>query len=257
MTLFTEITKKEIKYILIGTAVGFLLQFACAQYLKKHPELLNSNKFNEYDPANPYSPKPEKIDPFSKIWIIRRFRGGALDGLSLVTIINFINEAGPVIGALGGFISFLGVIPKANLVSLLYKNTPQNLPVKSLISLEDTKSATESIAWLCDQNANILFTVLNDESIPFEEKKRTTYGILTQHIDLKTNSARVKFVLCIVAIILALSIANPGGYMILINQLYEAVKAGKISKVVFRAIVRKLRGKAVIVDPDLIDVSSY
>jgi hypothetical protein len=40
--------------------------------------------------------------------------------------------------------------------------------------------------------------------------------------------------------------------MILRNQLYEAVKAGKISKVVYRAIVRKLRKKGIIVDPDLL-----
>jgi hypothetical protein len=41
--------------------------------------------------------------------------------------------------------------------------------------------------------------------------------------------------------------------MILISQLQAAVRPGKISKVLFRAIIRKLRGKLIILDPDLID----
>jgi hypothetical protein len=112
---------------------------------------------------------------------------------------------------------------------------------------------TEDTNWLCDQNLNLLFTVLKDKSIPFQDKKRIRYRIFSHHIDLKTNSARVKFVLSIVAIILALSIANPGGSMILRNQLYEAVKAGKISKVVYRAILRLVRRKGILVDSDLLD----
>lgn len=74
-----------------------------------------------------------------------------------------------------------------------------------------------------------------------EHKKKAIYKVLTEHISLDTDNTRIKFVLCIITVLIALYIVNTSGYIILLNQLYQAIKDDKISKVLFRAIIRKLR----------------
>lgn len=218
----TEDLVEEYSYIFIGLLVGYFLRFLARQaikYIEKQPNILNSDQSNE---SNPSIPKPKKR--FSRIRIIRKLRGGAF---KILAILDLLSELAVPAGMVGGILKFLSRRSKEKILSTIYESSPQNL--------------------------DILFTVLNDPSIPFEQKQRVTYRILAHHVDLTTHSGRVKFVLCIVAIIIALSIANPAGYMILLQQLVKLVKAKKISKVVLRAILRKLKGKNVLIDPDLLN----
>lgn len=54
--------------------------------------------------------------------------------------------------------------------------------------------------------------------------------------------------------LLILYILNYGSFLILINQLFEAVRSGKISETVYNEIKRILKGKSIIIDSDLIDM---
>ena len=89
--------RKEIRYILIGTGIGCLLQFIAGEYLKRHPDHLNSNSSKD---ARPPIAKPEKSNPLSKIWIIKKLQGDVLDGVSIVAIAELVNDLGIILGVL-------------------------------------------------------------------------------------------------------------------------------------------------------------
>lgn len=99
-----------------------------------------------------------------------------------------------------------------------------------------------------------LFKVLEDKGIPFEEKEKITRSIFSKYLNLKTMNGRVTFVLCIVLILYILSIQNQSGFIILLKNLIRAIREGKISKAIGRAIVRRLQKKGVDIDPELLDI---
>lgn len=248
LLLFSETTTRPIRYILIGTAIGYLMKFACIEYLKRHPELANSKKLTSRKTA-----KPEIIRPPSKIWVIRKLRGGVFVSSSIVTVLTILAQGGEIIGLIGGYITLASKLPKTALVSIIYKSSPQNLPITSLIVLPNLETDLKSLDWLCDKPLKFLFAVLTDETLPFERKQKAVSTIFADYLDLSTEPARIKFVLCIVILLFILYGLNIGSYLLLLNQLYEALKAGKISKVVYHAILRRLKKRGIpIVDPNLI-----
>lgn len=257
-----EDTKMEIVYVGIGLGIGFVVQFvgrSCIRYIERKNCVLDSTKSDEHDPL---IVKPDKkINPLYKIWIIRKLRGGLTDPITLLTVGTaiikvgtVISEVSPTIGLLLGFGSFLMKTKKANIVSMLYKTSPQNLPVKSLISIQDKMNAIENIGHLCDNHiGEIIINILNSDSLSIEQKQKAIYKIFTEHIRLDTNGARVKFVLCIFTILVALYIGDTTGYIIVLKSLYNAVKEGKLNSRVFLTIIKKLRKKGWLVDPYLFD----
>jgi hypothetical protein len=251
----SDVTKLELICVGTGMIVGFIMQFASGYYLEKNKKLLDPKKSNKNDPVIVEPDKKIKfLDKLKIIRNIRNLRGGVFDRQFISTLFQLINEAGPILGTLGGFVSFITILRNPEVTSILYKSSAQNLQVKSLISIGDTKTALETIAGVCEANiGTIIMNILNDDSLSFEYKQKAIYKILTKHISLDTDKARVKFVLCIIVILIALYIGNTSGYIILLNQLYQAVKDGKINNVLFRAIIRKLKKSGRLVDPYLFD----
>ena len=92
----------------------------------------------------------------------------------------------------------------------------------------------------CDQTLEYLFKILEDETIPVEEKEKVARSMLTKYLDLKTVNGRIVFVLYI------LLIQNPSGFYILLKNLIEAIKEGKISKAIGRSIIRRLKKKVLL-----------
>ena len=101
-----------------------------------------------------------------------------------------------------------------------------------------------------------LFKILEDKTIPFEEKEKVTRSILTKYLDLKTMNGRITFVLCIVFVLYILSIQNTSGFYILLKNLIKAIKEGRISKEIGRSIIKRLQKKGIAVDPELLEVVS-
>ena len=100
----------------------------------------------------------------------------------------------------------------------------------------------------CDQNIEFLFKLLEDERMPFEQKEKIARSILTKYLHLKTMDRRRAFILYI------LSIRNQSGFYILLQNLIEAIKKGRIAKPIGRAIVRKLKKKGIAIDPELLEI---
>jgi hypothetical protein len=108
-----------------------LVKFAYIQYLKLHPELVNSEKLTSRKTAKPQP---------SKIWIIRKLRGGIIVTSSILTLLNILSQGGEIIGLIEGCVEFASRLTKTALVSMIYKSSPQNLPVTSLIALPNLES---------------------------------------------------------------------------------------------------------------------
>ena len=99
-----------------------------------------------------------------------------------------------------------------------------------------------------------MFNILEDKTIPFEEKEKVVSSILTKYLDLKTFklSYFVLFLYCIYCqfrtrLVFIL-------YYTLLKNLIKAIKEGRISKPIGRAIVRRLQKKGIAVDPELLEV---
>ena len=80
-----------------------------------------------------------------------------------------------------------------------------------------------------DQNLKYLFDILEDETIPFEERKQITHSILTKYLNLKTPFGRRNFLLCIVFIIYTLFINHGSSFYLMMRSLIKAIREGKIT----------------------------
>jgi hypothetical protein len=90
--------------------------------------------------------------------------------------------------------------------------------------------------------------------LPFEEKEKLTRSILTKYLNLKTAYGRLNSVRCIVFILSIFSIQNMSSYHIILKNLIKAIKEGRIPKIVGRAIIRKLKKRGLLVNPELLEV---
>ena len=236
--------RNDVKIVIFCTVTGAILQVISKRYLKSHPEFL------EDAPAT--NRRPRFISP----------RGGAFIEISEISIkvvakivLNFLAKKGLLTGMVAGGGIVISKIPATAISTYLRDSFPQNLPhleKKKFILVGGEKIYLEQ----CDQNLKYLFKILEDETIPFEEKEKVARSILTKYLNLKTMNGRITFVLCIVFVLYILSIQNPSGFYILLKNLIKAIKEGRISKAIGRSIVRRLQKKGIAIDPELLEVVS-
>lgn len=152
----------------------------------------------------------------------------------------------------GGTIVFSN-IPVTAVSTYLRNAFPQNLPdldKKKFILVGGEKIYLDE----CDPNMKYLFHILEDETIPFQEKKAIAHSILTKYLNLKTPFGRRNFALCIIFIIYILFTKRHSSFHIMMKSLVKAIQEGKITKPMARFIVRKLRKKGVLIDPELAEI---
>jgi len=239
--------RNDVKIFIICTVTGGILQVLSKQYLKSHPEFLKDAPVTKKKYKQPRSLSP---------------RGGAIievSGISIKVVgkvvINFLAKKGLLAGILTGGGVIISKIPATAISTYLRDSFPQNLShleKKKFILVGGEKIYLDQ----CDQNLEYLFKILEDETIPFEEKEKVARSILTKYLDLKTMNGRIAFVLCIVFVLYILSIQNPSGFYILLKNLIKAIKEGRISKAIGRSIVRRLKNKGIAIDPELLEVVS-
>jgi hypothetical protein len=237
--------RNDVKIVIICTVTGGILQILSKQYLKSYPE------FSKDAPVTKKKYRqPRFLSP----------RGGALIEISGISIkvvakvvLNFLAKKGLLAGIGTGVV--ISKIPSTAISTYLRDAFPQNLPhleKKKFILVGGEKIYLDQ----CDQSLEYLFKILEDETIPFEEKGKVSRSILTKYLDLKTMDGRIGFVLCIVFVLYILSIQNPSGFYILLKNLIQAIKEGRISKAIGRSIVRRLQKKGIPIDPELLEVVS-
>jgi hypothetical protein len=247
ISLKVFLCRTDVKIVVICTLTGGILQVLSNQYLKSYPE------FSKDAPVTKKKYRqPRFLSP----------RGGALIEISGISIkivakvvLNFLAKKGLLAGMMIGVGGVISKIPSTAISAYLRDSFPQNLPhleKKKFILVGGEKIYLDQ----CDQSLEYLFKILEDETIPFEEKRKVARSILTKYLDLKTMNGRIGFVLCIVFVLYILSIQNPSGFYILLENLIQAIKEGRISKAIGRSIVRRLQKKGVAIDPELLEVVS-
>ena len=204
--------RNDVKIVIICTVTGAILQVISKQYLKSHPEFLKDAPVTK----KKYRP-PRFLPP----------RGGALIEISGISIkvvaqvvINFLAKKGLLAGLTTGGVVVISKIPATAISTYLRDAFPQNLPdleKKKFILVGGEKIYLDQ----CDQNLEYLFKILEDETIPFEEKEKVARSILTKYLNLKTMTGRINFVLCIVFILYILSNQNPSSFYILLKNLIK------------------------------------
>lgn len=237
--------RNDVKIVIICTVTGGILQVLSRQYLKSHSEFLKDA---------PVTKKKYRLPRFLLP------RGGAIieiSGFSIKVVgqvvINFLAEKGLLAGLLTGGGIVISKIPATAISSYLRDAFPQNLPdleKKKFILVNGEKIYLDQ----CDPNLEYLFKVLEDSALPFEEKEKLARKILTKYLDLRTLNGRITFILCIVFVLYVLSIQNPSSFYIMMKNLIKAIREGRISKAVGRIIVRRLKKKGIVIDPELIEV---
>lgn len=230
--------------------IGGILQIISWKYLKNHQELL--------DNQNPKEVEPVTVGIETKRRGLRRFlpRGGAFMEIVGAKIVIYIATNGVVAGLLmtsaGVVITKIPVMAVSKYVRDALPYTHSELKKKNFILVNGEKIYLNQY----DRNFEYLVKVLSDQNIPFKEKKELTGSILMEYLDLKTVNGRIRFVLCIVSILHIFSIHDLSNYFIIMKNLIEAIKKGKISKVLARLIIRRLRSEGVEIDPELIMAAS-
>lgn len=239
--------RKDAQIFLICVATGGTLQILAKRYIKNHPRLLE----DELVTKKRYR-LPKFISP----------RGGAVfevTGINANILIkitlNYLAKKGFLTGVIAGTGFVASKIPLDAASTYLRDAFPQNLPhleKKKFILVNGEKIYLD----YCDQSLGYLFNILGDKTIPFEEKEKLARSILTKYLNLKTASGRINFIICIGFILYIFSIQNQASFYILLNNLIQAIKDGKITKEMARLIIRRLQRRGVPIDPELIEIAN-
>ena len=233
--------RNDVKIVIICTVTGGILQVLSKQYLKRHPEFLAPvTNVTKDRPLRFLSP-----------------RGGALIEISGISIkivaLNFLAKKGLLAGLGAGVAVAISKIPATAISTYLRDAFPHNLTdleKNKFILVDGEKIYLDQ----CDQNLKYLFDILEDETIPLEERKEIAHSVLTKYLNLKTPFGRRNFVLCIVFIIYILFTNRHSSFYLMMRSLIKAIREGKITKPMARLIVRKLRKKGVPIDPELVEI---
>ena len=237
--------RNDVKIVIICTLTGGILQVLSKQYLKSNPEFLKDICVTK-----------GKDRPLR----FRFPRGGALIEISGVSvkivvnaILNILAQRGLLLGVASSGLVVINKIPITAISTCLRDALPQNLTdleKKKFILVSGKKICLDQ----CDQNLKYLFDILEDKTIPFEERKEIAYSVLTKYLNLKTPVGRRNLVLCLVFIIYVLYTNCHSSYYLMMKSLIKAIREGKITKAMARLIVRKLRKKGVNIDPELAEI---
>ena len=219
--------RRDVKTIIIGTAVGGILQILAQQYIKNNPEL--------FQDLRKQLPTSKKRTPR---WFIPR-GGEFISTMTLLQlIIAYIGDYGVKTGLFCSLAVLLAGTPKDE-IALAIRNAMVQIPHETFVLVDGEKIYLDE----CDKPLEYLFSILDDESIPFEERRKAAHSILTKRLSINTQSGRRNLALCLTFIIYILFKNKTSSFYIIMKGLIEAVREGKITKQVARIIVRRLKKK--------------
>jgi len=238
--------KKELFYVVGGASLGFLSG--------KLVEIIVIKTFGKKlkdisEPEEPNLPKTK----------FRRFllRGRGGDIFTVGTILNLIrtgNDIFTFVGMIGGFGYFLKSVDNVQLVDIIKGTTIEKarqlaLPSTALIEMADTlKDAS------CTLTFNMLVRILLDRGIPYDKKEEEIHRFFSK-IDFKKVKNKVILIFCIINLLIMLyTTGNMAGYLLLMAKLRELFRTGKLSKVIYYAILRALRKEKIPVGFEIDEV---
>ena len=233
------LSRNDVKILIVCTAAGGILQILSKNYIKKNPEIFNA------------LPESKEVIP----------RGGVTEKVIVAkliakTILSFLADHGLTTGLLSGAFVVVGQIPFTAIGTYIDNSLPQNLPHLNRKKFSIVVDGQELILDQCDQSLKYLFKILEDDQIPLQEKRKVARSVINKYLNLTTVTGQCNFVICIVSILYILSNNNYSSFYIMMQNLIAAIRSGKISKAMGRLIVRRLKKKNVLIDPELLDLIS-
>jgi len=244
--------------------IGGVLQFVCAKYIENHPEILEDN----------ISGKKELVSKIENPGLLSSRGGSIIDKLVEKRFITaftkltsklrpHVNKMIITVGTKGLVISLIasafGVKTHKNrkaIAKYLNGAMPYNYlrsEQQKCINLEEENKTTFGV---CDQGLRFLLKVLTNSEISRKEKKKTCVRVFKQYVNLTTKNRRKSFIICIALLLQILAYSEYGSFVVLLRSLIDAIREGKISKAVGRAIIRRLMRQNIEIDPELIAVSA-
>ena len=257
--LKTFFSRTDIKIIIFCSLGGGVLQYLAEKYLEKHPDLIkkkgaDKNDLKSLKSANNLNRHltPEDIN-----------RAGSIKVVTTISIeifkftINYVAENGLLTGLLtGGSLVVVRKIPTkaiSKISNYLRDAFPQNLPHlerAKFILIDGQKIYLDN----CSSELQFLFEMLENDKLPFEDKKQTALSTLSKYLNIKTVTGRRNFVLCITCIFYILYNRDKAAFFAMIKGLIRSIRNGSISKPIGRVIVRKLKRQGVPIDAELLRI---
>jgi len=267
-------TDKDLRIILIGTVVGGIVQYACWKYVKTNPELFENldDEFGKeiaketsktrklFKRISPFLPRgggagEKLVERFLKKIILKILRK------RLKKLAKRLANRG-VSDVVGGLLTavFVEKIPKRKAVSTILRYAATKLKDGSPI----TYTKWHELKYLslsemdplsgCENSWNFILEVLLNKDLPYSVREEKVKILVRQYFSFQTKADLVRFMSCIVGIILLLvTLKEDSTIFILMQSLLDAVKQGKISKRIARRIIRRLMRKNVLVDTELLE----
>ena len=227
------LVKREVLFVVVGTSIGLLIE----QLVKRLYFKRLKKGFNPEDPTLPKSK-------------LRQLRGGQ--------VLEFLiagNEIYAFIGGVLGFVGFLATLNQTQLHEFIKSTTmlkPRELalmPPTAGIPVGKLKDIT------CSARFKMLEKILEDDEIPFKEKKEAVNQFF-KRLTFKKRGSRVVFLFCIINLLVLLYYKKFGSFYLSLAQLRKMFRSGRISQVVYYTILRRLKKIGIPVDDELEEVLS-
>lgn len=151
---------------------------------------------------------------------LRQLRGG-----QILEWIMVVNEIGAFMGGTLGFVSFFASLNQWQLYEFIKGTTilrAQELalmPSTAGIPVGKLKDIT------CNDGFRILAKVLEDEEIPFEEKKKLVNQFF-KRITFKKRGSRVVFIFCMINLLVLLYYKKFSSFYLFLGQLKKMFRSG-------------------------------
>lgn len=265
--LYYILSKKETKIFVICTVSGAILQFFSRRYIKNHPEFLEEPEIT-IKIKNPSGTTEELSNEKAKEIakeiakeptlhrLIKYLRGGQIQQkiveilvkLLIKWLIKLMAKYGIEIGLTIGTGIVIKATPKKALARIIERSLPQDVFNKGRFTqVNGEKIDLEN----CSEGFKYMFSVLMDKEIPYDEKQKHVRYVFRVTLD---KAGPVNLILCLIPILLILATQSPASYFLLLKNLIQAIKEGRISKRVARMIARRLLKEGQLVDPELLDL---
>lgn len=252
------LTKKEVKTMIIGTLIGYLLQIISGWILRQYPELLEAleETSNDEKSNGEKNPSQDSIEnePLENPNSVPR--GGTLvtGARVLATVLQFLTNNGLLAGVITTALKNISNLDS----SAVSKYLGDALPQSQIVS-DNMKSHTKGIDnFSLDQCEKVpgmeyLFKILEDSEIPYQERERVANDII-RGLDIIKPIGKAGLVICLLSLLIYFNKNNTSSYHILIQKLIQALKEGRLSKNVARALVRQLRKAKIPIPAEFIEL---
>lgn len=237
--------KEEVAYALAGALCGLTLRQVALYFIKK-----NAKKPERRKPQN----MNRRLNRFIKV--VLGLRAGELS-LTLVgsTFLQQVTKQAvqdAAASAIGGMVLFLGRYLIKN-PHIVYGGTIASVYSRALMPIDGGILVAVALSQIiCNSSEAYLMKILQSSETSDELKKRSIQRLF-ERFNLKNYTAQLSFVACIWSIMFFLwknGLLN--SLFLLLEKLYEAYRSGKISKAVYRALIRRLMKQKIPIDPSML-----